>query len=112
MSRAEDLYYYNGEKPPALTVEYRDDDGDLLTSIAGATLSAKTSIDGASEVSVGATNNGDGTLTIDWPRDPSASVFVLASGVETGIMRIDIEVDDGSGPWYLPRFSLPIKRRT
>ena len=107
--RNENLYYWEGEKPPPLTIRYEDDDGNLVTTISGATLSAKTSIDGATEVSVTMTNNDDGTATIDWPTGTSA--FVLA-GEKDGIMRIDVQVVDSPNEWFLPRFSIPIKKRT
>ncbi len=107
--RNEELYYWEGEKPPALPVRYEDDDGNLVTTIAGATLTAKTSIDGADEVDVAMTNNDDGTATINWPT--GTSVFVLTRNKD-GTMRIDIEVVDGSYEWFLPRFTLPVKRRT
>jgi len=107
--RTDDLYYWEGEKPPPLTVNYEDDNGVLITTISGATLSAKTSIDGATEVAVGATNNDDGTLTIDWPTGTSA--FVLA-GTADGIMMVDIEVTQAPLVWFLPRFSIPVKKRT
>jgi len=109
----EGLYYWHGEKPPPLPFEYVNEQGDLITSISGATLTAKTSIDGAAEADVDCTNDGDGTGTIDWPTGGDASAFALADGVNEGVMRIDIEVDEGTGTvWYLPRFTLPILRRT
>ena len=105
------LYYLHGETPPALPCRYEDKEGDLITSISGATIAAKISIDGATEASVSCTNNDDGTFDIDWPTGTSA--FALATGVDLGTMRVDIEVDQGGGiVWYMPRFSLPIKRRT
>jgi hypothetical protein len=107
--RHEHLYYWEGEKPPPLTVRYEDEDGDLITTIAGATLTAKTSIDGAANNDVDMTNNNDGTMTIDW--DNSTSDFVLA-GDQDGTMVIDILVEDAPLSWYLPRFSIPVKKRT
>jgi hypothetical protein len=107
--RNEDLYYWEGEKPPPLTIRYEDDDGNLDDTIAGATLTAKTKIDQANEVDVTMTNNDDGTATIDWPT--GTSVFVLA-GEKDGVMRVDIEVADSPLAWFLPRFSFPVKKRT
>jgi len=107
--RNEDLYYWEGEKPPPLLIRYEDDNGELITTISGATLTAKTSIDGAAEVDVDMTNNDDGTATIDWPT--GTSVFALA-GDKNGIMRIDVEVADSPLEWFLPRFAVPVKKRT
>lgn len=109
MTRTADLYFWEGEKPPATTVRYEDDDGNLITTIAGAAFSAKTSIDGAADVAVICTDGADGTLTIDWPT--GASVFVLTGTID-GTMRIDIEVTQGANVWYLPRFAVPVKKRT
>jgi len=105
------LFYYHGEKPPPLPCQYVDQAGDLITSISGATLTAKISVDEATESDVTCTNNDDGTFTIDW--DTVTSDFALATGINLGSMRVDIEVDQGGGiVWYMPRFSIPIKRRT
>lgn len=105
---SKDLYYWEGEKPPPLTVRYEDDDGELITSIAGATLTAKTAIDAAAEVNVSMTNNDDGTMTIDWPT--GTSVFVLAADRD-GIMRVDINIVDSPLDYFLTRFSLPVRKR-
>ena len=110
MSRHADLYFWEGEKPPATTVRYEDEDGNLITSIAGATFSAKTSIDGAADVAVTCTDGGDGTLTIDWPT--GKSTFDLGTSTKDGTIRIDIEVTQGANVWYLPRFAVPVKKRT
>jgi hypothetical protein len=109
MTRHADLYFWEGEKPPPTTVRYEDADGNLITSIAGATFSAKTSIDGAAEVAVTCTDGGDGTLTIDWPT--GTSTFVLA-GTKDGTIRILVEVTQGANVWFLPMFAVPVKKRT
>jgi hypothetical protein len=106
--RHEHIYYWEGEKPPPLEVRYEDDDGDLITTISGATLTAKASIDGAAETSIDMTNNNDGTMTINW--DTTTSDFALA-GDQDGTMTIDILVEDAPRSWYLPRFSIPVKKR-
>ncbi len=108
MTRHADLYFWEGEKPPATTIRYEDEDGNLITTIAGAGFSAKTKIDEASEVAVTCTDGGDGTLTIDWPT--GTSTFVL-TGTKDGRIRIDIEVTQGSNVWFLPRFAVPVKKR-
>ena len=106
--RNEDLYYWEGEKPPPLAVRWEDDNGVLITSISGATLVAKAKIASAAETSIDMTNNDDGTMTIDF--DTSTSDFVL-TGEKDGIMRVDIKVTDAPLEWYLPRFSIPVKKR-
>lgn len=99
-----ELFYYVGEKPPALPCGYYDDNDNLITSIAGATLTAKCKIDEAAEADVSCTNNDDGTFTIDWST-------VTSDFMSAGVMRIDIEVDDGTRVWYMLRFSLPVRTR-
>lgn len=105
MSRQQDLYFWEGEKPPPTSWEYYDKD-DNLVSFAG-TVIAKTSIDGATNVDVPATNNADGTGTFDWPT--GTSVFVLAGSIG-GVMKIRLEVTDAPKVWSLPVFSVPIKK--
>jgi len=100
----EDLYYYTGEKPPPLPCRYEDDDGVLITSIAGTVLAAKCSIDGAAETSVTCTNNDNGTFTIDW--NTTTSDFTVA-----GSMKIDVLVTDSPREWYMNRFSIPVRER-
>lgn len=107
--RHSELYYWSGEKPPPLEIGYYDDDDNLITSISGAGLSAKTKIDSAAEVAITMTNNDDGTMTIDFPTGTSA--FVLAADKD-GVMRVDVEVTQSPLVWYLPRFSIPVKKRT
>ena len=107
--RNEDLYYYDGEKPPPLTIRYEDKNGNLIATIAGATFSAKTQIDEESEVAVACTDLGDGTLTIDWPTD--TSVFIVPTPRERSNMRVDIEVTQGPTIWFLPRFTIPVIKR-
>lgn len=99
-----EMYYYVGEKPPALPCRYEDDKGNLITSIEGATLTAKCKIDEAAETSVTCTNADDGTFTIDWST-------VTSDFTAAGAMRIDILVAVGAYEWYLTRFSIPIKTR-
>lgn len=108
--RNEDLIYWEGEKPPPLAVRWEDQNGNLITTISGAVLAAKTKIDEEAEVSVPMTNNDDGTMTINWP---ATSVFIIpaAGGRETATMRIDIEVTQGALVWFLPRFTVPILKR-
>lgn len=96
-------YYYVGEKPPALPCRYEDEDGVLDASIAGATLTAKCRIDAGTEADVSCTNAGDGTFTINWATGANPSSFTAA-----GVMRIDIEVDDTTRVWFMPRFSLNV----
>ena len=110
MTRQEDLFYYHGEKPPPLTVRYEDKNGNLITTIAGAGLSAKTKIDEVAEVAVSMTNNDDGTMTIDWPT--GTSVFIVPTPRERSNMRVDIEVTQGSLVWFLPRFAIPVLNRS
>ena len=105
MSRQRDLYFYEGEKPPPTSWEYQDEDGNLIP-FAG-TVVAKTSIDGAANADVPATNNADGTGTFDWPT--GTSVFVLA-GTIGGVMKIRIEVTDSPKVWSLPTMAIPIKK--
>jgi hypothetical protein len=100
------LYYWVGEKPPALPCRYEDEDGVLDASIAGATLTAKGRVGENAEFDVACTNTGDGTFTIGWATGVSASSFAHA-----GTMRIDIEVDDGTRVWFMPRWSIPIRDR-
>lgn len=107
--RHDDLYYWEGEKPPPLTVRYEDKNNVLITTIPTAALRAQTKIDAAAEKNINMTNNGDGSMTIDW--NTTTSDFVLA-GTRDGIMRIDIEVTQGATVWHLPRFSVPVKKRT
>lgn len=105
----EDLFFYHGEVPPPTPFRYEDANGDLDDSIAGATITAKISIDEATEVNVSCTNTGDGSGTIDWP---GTSVLLLADGVNEGQMRIDMEIDPaGDQKWYLQRVSIPLIRR-
>jgi len=104
-----DLYFWEGEKPPATTVRYVDRNGALITTIASAGLSALTKIDSATEVTVAMTNNDDGTMTINWPT--GTSTFAL-TGAKDGVMRIDIEVTQGANVWFLPRFAVPVRKRT
>lgn len=108
MTKHVDLYFWDGEKPPATTVRYVDRNGVLITTIVGATFSAKTRIDKGSEVAVTCTDGGDGTLTIDWP---ASSIFTVTAGRERSVMRIDIEVTQGALVWFLPRFAVPIIKR-
>ena len=106
---AKDLSYFVGEKPPALSCAYRDKDRNLVAApLTGATLTAKCLLDasGSVEFSVTCTNNDDGTFTIDWATGGSASSFVAK-----GMLRIDVEVNDGTRAWFLPRFSVPIRTR-
>ena len=99
-----DLYYLVGEKPPPLPLGYYDKVNELVTSIASATLTAKCSVDGGTEFDVSCVNNDDGTFTIGWSS-------VTSDFVTAGSMRIDIEVDDGTRVWFMPRFSVPVKAR-
>lgn len=107
--RTDDLYYYEGEKPPPLAINYVDRNGTLVTTIPSVTARALTSIDEAVEVAVAMTNNGDGSLTINWPT--GTSVFVLTGEID-GVMRVDIEITQGSTVWFLPRFAVPVRKRT
>ena len=101
-----DLYYYVGEKPPALPCRYEDDDGNLITSISGKTLEAKVLIDrvDTAERTVSCSNNDDGTFTIDW--GTTTSDFT-----GSGIMRVDILVTDSPRSWYMDRFTIEIRER-
>jgi len=98
------LYYYIGETPPALPWRYEDEDGTLISSITGATITAKCKVDDNAEFDVICTNTGDGSGTIDW--DTTTSEFA-----HEGVMQIDMEVDDGTRVWFMMRFSIPIKTR-
>ena len=89
-------YFYVGEKPPATPCSYVDENGDLITSLAGATEVAKTSINGAADVNVSCTDGADGTFTIDWPNGVSDSAFTAA-----GTMRIRIWVTHGDLAFFL-----------
>lgn len=104
----ENLFYWVGEKPPALPCRYEDENGDLIASIAGATLTAMCKIDTetGAEVSVPCTNAGDGTFTINWASGANPSTFT-----KEGAMRIDVKIVQGDYTWYLDRFSIPIKER-
>jgi hypothetical protein len=104
------LFYYVGEKPPPLPCRFEDKDGVLDASISGATITAKCKIDDASETSVSCTNNGDGTFTIDW--DTGTSDFALPTGIDKGLMRIDIEVAASPRLWHMDRVQIPVKRRS
>lgn len=88
--------FYVGEKPPPTTCRYEDENGDLITSISGATITAKTSINGGSVVDVSCSNNDDGTFTIDWPAGASDSVFA-----EAGTMKIKILIEQTDYSYYL-----------
>ena len=103
---AAEEYFFEGEKPPATDMEYRDRAGDLILTIAGAGLLAKTSIDGAANVDVPCTNNDDGTFTIDWP--DATSVFIIAAGKTVSSMKIRVQVTQSLKIWSLPKFSIPI----
>lgn len=101
------LYYYVGEKPPALPCEYKDEDGVLVsTPLNGATLTAKCSVDGGAEFDVDCTNDNDGNFTINFATGVDPSSFATE-----GMLRIDVEVDNSPQLWFLPRFSLPIRTR-
>jgi len=99
-----ELYYFVGEKPPALPCRYETDAGVLIDSISGATLTAKCKVDEEDEFTATCTNADDGTFTIDWATGTSS--FAAA-----GAMRIDVLVAVGDYTWYMPRFSIPIKAR-
>lgn len=105
----ENLFYWVGEKPPALPCRYEDENGSLIPSIAGATLTAMCKIDTetGAEVAVACTNGGDGTFTINWAKGVNPSTFTKA-----GQMRVDIKVVQGDYSWYMDRFTLPVKERT
>ncbi len=108
----DDLFFYEGERPKPTTVRLLDLDGALDTSIVGSTITAKTKIDGETEVSLGCVDGADGTFTITWPRSPSASVFIMPTGKDRSIMRIDFLSDDGNGDEWLGRISIPVLKRT
>jgi hypothetical protein len=107
--RLNELYFWEGEKPPPTTIRYEDEDGTLIP-ISGATMVAKAKIDNESETDITMTNNGDGTATIDWSL--VTSDFILPAGRARSTMRIDIEVTDGSEVYFLPRFSVPVLSRS
>ena len=96
------LYYYVGEKPPALPCRYETKEGVLITSISGATLTAKCKLDSATEFDVTCTNPGDGTFTINWGTGTS-------SFAAKGSLRVRVKVVSGSYTWYMPAFSIPVK---
>lgn len=104
----ENLFYWAGEKPTPFPCRYEDENGVLITSIAGATLTALCKIDTetGAEVAVTCTNAGDGTFTVNWAKGASASTFTKA-----GTMRVDVKVVQGDYIWYMDRFSIPIKER-
>lgn len=109
-TRHADLYYYEGEKPPPTPVKYEDLNGSLIASISGAALSGKVKIDEESEITIDMTNNDDGTMTLDW--DTGTSQFIIpASNDGDAVMRIDIEVTQGAAVWFLPRWSVPVRKR-
>lgn len=89
-------YYYVGEKPPGTPCSYVDENGDLISSLGGATEVAKTSINSAADVNVSCTDGGDGSFTIDWPKGASASAFTAV-----GTMRIRIWVTQGDYAYFL-----------
>ena len=99
-----ELFYYVGEKPPALPWRYEDKDGTLIATISGADIVAKCKVDENDEFDVTCTNTGDGTGTVDWATGTS-------SFEHAGIMKIDMEIDDGTRVWFMPRFSIPVKTR-
>ena len=98
------LFYYVGEKPPKLPWNYEDEDGTLINSISGATITAKCKVDDNDEFEVTCTNSDDGSGTLDWATDTS-------SFAHAGVMQIDLEVDDSTRVWFMPRFSITIKTR-
>jgi hypothetical protein len=99
-----ELFYYVGEKPPPLPCRYETNEGVLIASIAGATLTANCKLDGGTAFDVTCTNVGDGTFTINW--NTTTSSFVAK-----GSLRVDVKVVSGAYTWYMPRFSIPIKER-
>jgi hypothetical protein len=99
-----DLYYVVGEKPPPLPCRYETNGGALITSIAGATLTANCKLDSGTAFDVTCTNAGNGTFTINWSTDTSN--FAAA-----GALRVDVRVVSGAYTWYMPRFSVPVKAR-
>lgn len=103
------LFYYVGELPPPLTIEFINGDGNLDTSLAGAGMSAKTKIDTEAEVAVTMTNNGDGTGTVDWPNPTSR--FIDPDGASEPTITIDIEITQAPLVWFWPRITIPIRRR-
>lgn len=105
--RVVDIYYYEGEKPPELIVNYEDEDGVLDASIAGASFVAKTSIDGAANVDVPVSDKGDGSVGVTWPTGTSR--FILA-GTTDGLIAVLIQVTQGSNVWHLPLWSCPVKK--
>lgn len=104
-----ELYYWVGEKPPALICRYQDKDGNLITSIAADGLTAKCKIGSGTEFDIVCTNpygGVDGQFSIPWATGGTASSFDAA-----GSMKIDVEVDDGTRVWFLPRFSIEVLDR-
>lgn len=107
-TRHGDLYFYEGEKPPPTPWRYQDENGNLITTgLSGATIVAKTSIDGAANVDVTCTNTGDGTGTIVWPTGTSR--FILAGTID-GTIKIRLEVSNAPEVWSLPMTSVPVRK--
>ena len=98
----EGFHFIYGEKPEPTTCRYEDADGVLVTSIAGKTLAAVTSLNDATAVVVTCTNNDDGTYTIDWPTD--TSTFSA-----TGMISIRVRVTDTPKVWYMDKFKISVE---
>jgi hypothetical protein len=105
----QELFYFEGEKPKALTTRFIDDAGALDITFSAATLVAKFSIDGAAQPDVAMTNNANGTGTINWPT--GTSPFVVAAGKTESTGSIDVQATQGANVWFPTSFTFPIVKR-
>jgi len=105
----QEIFYFEGEKPKALTIRFIDDAGALDTSFSAATLIAKFSIDGVAQADVAMTNNADGTGTVNWPT--GTSPFTVAVGKAESTGSVDVQATQGANVWFPTSFTFPIVKR-
>jgi len=111
-----ELVYFEGEKPKPLKISFYDENKNLDTSLAGATLVAKFSIDGVAQTDVPMTNNVgavQGKATIDWPTASNGpfAVKVEMPPKKESTGTIDIQATEGSNVWFPYSFTFPIRKR-